>query len=108
MSSPSFFYGAQKGLQFGRRWKELEHCVVQLEEKIKEREKDELDTLAIRLAPQIRMLVQRVKDEWDDLEYLLENEEDVNRDTEFEASLYRLNVYDQMYQDLKRVHKLRC
>lgn len=103
----AFFFGAQQGILFGRRWQKLEQKAIDLEKKIYSYEKDELDTLAARLSPQIRILMQRLRDELEDLEYLLGNDDDVNRDTEFEASVYRLNVYEKLLDDLNRVHELR-
>ena len=104
----SFFDGAQRGMVYGRQFTQLEANIARLAAKIKVFERDELDSLALRLGPQVTALARRLKHDYENLDEVLGDTDNVNQETEFEASTCRLTiVYTNMYKDLKRMHRER-
>lgn len=102
-----YFDGVKKGISFGSDWSKLEEAVRQCQEQLKEFEQDLLDPSAQRLLPQIQQLYRQMKIEFEELDYLMDDKEGCNRETEFEAILYKFTVFRNTLLTIKSLHEER-
>jgi hypothetical protein len=103
-----YFNGVKCGIKFATEWTKLFYSVQKWKNKIIGFE-SELQNPAtqVRLVPQILSICHQMKIEYEELEYLLDDNEGVNRETEFESIQYKLTVFKKELKCLKNMHKER-
>ena len=102
-----YFEGLKKGIHFGAEWNTLANAVKHLKTNIVKYEETLLDPLATRLGPQLDGLCRQMKIEYEELDDLMDNENGVNRETEFESILYNLTVFKIKFKSIKKMHNAR-
>lgn len=100
-----YFNGVKSGIKFATEWTKLYYSVQKWKNKIMCFE-SELQNPAtqVRLVPQIITICHQMKIEYEELEYLLDDNEGVNRETEFESIQYKLTVFKRELKCLKNMH----
>jgi hypothetical protein len=104
MSFQLYFDGVKKGIQVETQWTCLANSVEELKKKIVKFEEQLLNPLAHRLVPQIDQLSRQIKIERQELDELLEDENNLNRETEFESICYNLTVFKIKLKNIQKMH----
>jgi uncharacterized membrane protein YccC len=107
MSFQLYFDGVKKGIVVENQWTCLVNSVEKLKRKIVNFEEQLLDPLVHRLLPQIDQLSRQIKIERQELDELLEDENNLNRETEFESICYNLTVFKIKFKNIQKLHSNR-
>ena len=100
-----YFQGVKKGIEFATDWTKLFYAVEKLKERIVAFEAEmENPATEVRLFSQIMRIFQQMKIEYEELEYLLDDNDGVNRETEFESIQYKLTVFKKEFKIVKNLH----
>jgi hypothetical protein len=106
-NNQQYFEGVKKGIHFGVEWAKLTHSVKTLKDLVRQFEQDLVDPLAVRLGPQLDSLDRQMKIEYQELDDLMDDDNGVNRETEFESILYNLSVFKLKFKNICKQHKAR-
>jgi len=100
-----YFQGVKKGIEFATDWTKLFYAVEKCKERIVAFEAEmENPATEVRLFSQIMRIFQQMKIEYEELEYLLDDNDGVNRETEFESIQYKLTVFKKEFKIVKNLH----
>ena len=102
-----YFDGVKKGIGFGVEWNTLSTGFNHLKCKVAKYEEDFVDPLAPRLGPQLDALGRQMTIEYDELADLMDDENGVNRETEFESLLYNFMMFRFKFNKIKQMHDAR-
>ena len=102
-----FFDGLKKGFQFGVEWYTLETALNRLRKKIVKFEEDLVDPLIPRLGQQLDGLCRQIKIEYEEFDELMDDDNGVNRETEFESILYNFTVFKIKLNSIGKMHGAR-
>ena len=102
-----FFDGVKRGILFGVEWNTLSTAINRLKKKVITFEEDFVDPLAHRLGPQLHSLAQQINIEYNELADLMNDENGVNRETEFESILYNFSVFKIKLKTIQKLHNAR-
>jgi hypothetical protein len=101
-----YFHGLRTGIKFATEWTTLFYSLQHWKNKISVFESEFPPTiLQVRLLPNIITLCRQMKIEYEELEYLIDDNEGVNRETEFESIQYKLTVFKRELKSIKKLHK---
>lgn len=100
----SFYDGILQGINYGRKWTKLLNNVNKLKPAILKFEETLLDATLVRLGPQIHSLFVRIDDELVDIEYLLSDEANVNRETDLETAVDCLRRLEEIFFRIREEH----
>jgi uncharacterized protein involved in propanediol utilization len=105
MFDQQYYDGVKKGIEFGSQWTKIIKKLKKLEKSVKEQSYTQ--DLAAVLLPKIQNLVLEMKIGLEELTYLLDNEQDLNREKEFDNMLTKLLKYESAYKKMKRINRFK-